>query len=324
MKKRILLITTIASLFILSGCNKVPKLANGQELAAKVNGKDITVEEVYDRLRKQYGTSAVIDIIDNFIAEKEVETDDDAIEMVDFQLEQIKFNFENSGQSFNEALIQNGYKNEQALKDDLIIEYKKSKVVENYFKELLTEKEIEKYYNNEIFGEMDVKHILIKPEEMDNEDEQLSANNKALNKAKDIIKKLNEGAKFEELVKQYSDDEGSVEDGGLIKGVSKDKHVSEFFEASLKLEKNEYTKEPVKSQFGYHIILKVEQKEKPSLKDTKDRIIEDLIDEKMNDGTGQSVQLAWVEIRKKYNLKFFDKDFKNNYNITIDNLKVQQ
>ena len=45
--------------------------------------------------------------------------------------------------------------------------------------------------------------------------------------------------------------------------------VSEFEDAAYKLKVNEYTKEPVKTTYGYHIILKTGEKEKPKLKKVK-------------------------------------------------------
>lgn len=313
MKRKVMGFALIAGLFVLSGCNKIPKLANGQELVAKIDGKEITVEEVYDNLRKPYGTSAVINLIDEFIVEKEIKTSEDITEDAEFQLEQIKLNFKNNGQDFNQALKSYGYNSEKELLKEIIVDLKKVKVAENYYKEQLTDEEIKKYYDEDVFGEMDVRHILIQPDKKDDTDEQDKANKEAEKLAKDIIEKLDKGAKFEDLVKKHSDDTGSVEDGGLIKDVSKDQHVKEFFEASLELKKGEYTKSPVKTTFGYHIILKVNQKEKPSLAETKNQIIDDLVSEKIDDQTTNATQVAWTEIRKKYNLNIFDKDIKNIY-----------
>ncbi len=313
MKRKVMGFALIASLFVLSGCNKIPKLANGQELVAKIDGKEITVEEVYDNLRKPYGTSAVINLIDEFIVEKEIKTSEDITEEAEFQLEQIKLNFENNGQDFNQALKSYGYNSEKELLKEIIVDLKKVKVAENYYKEQLTDEEIKKYYDEDVFGEMDVRHILIQPDKKDDTDEQDKANKEAEKLAKDIIEKLDKGSKFEDLVKKYSDDTGSVEDGGLIKDVSKDQHVKEFFEASLELKKGEYTKKPVKTTFGYHIILKVNQKEKPSLEETKNHIIDALVSEKIDDQTTNATQVAWSEIRKKYNLDIFDKDIKKIY-----------
>lgn len=320
MKRKILECTIMVFLFGLTGCNKIPTLTNGDELVAKIKGKKVTANEVYAKLRTQYGTSATINIIDDFIANKEIETNDDAIEYGEFQLEQIKLNFTENNQDFNEALKTYGYENEQELLDEIILEYKKTKLVENYYMEQVTDKEVEKYYDENIFGEMDVRHILIIPDEKDTEEEQEEANNKALEKAEKVIKKLDDGENFETLVKEYSDDEGSVDDGGLIANVTKDNYVDEFFQASLELKNGKYTKSPVKSSYGYHVILKVKQKEKPSLKDTKDEIIETLANNEIMNSEVDATQIAWSEIRKQYNIEIFDKDIKRIYNANISSL----
>ena len=109
---------------------------------------------------------------------------------------------------------------------------------------------------------MTVRHILIKPDtDTDASDEdQEKAEEKAKKEAENIIKKLDKGEKFEDLAKKYSDDEGTKEDGGLLENFSKDSVVTEFWDASYKLKDGEYTKEPVKSEYGYHVILRVSQK----------------------------------------------------------------
>ncbi|MDD2518365.1 MAG: peptidylprolyl isomerase [Bacilli bacterium] len=322
MKKKVMGLVLIASMLVLTGCNTVPKLSNGQDLVAKIDGKEITAEEVYDKLKKQYGTAALINTIDDFIANKEVATDEDATESAKSQLESIKFNFQSQGQDFEEALRSSGYLSEAEFLEDLILEYKKTKIVENYYENLLTEEEIEKYYNEDVYGEMDVRHILIIPEEKTDEKEQEAAKKEALNKANDLIKQLDAGKKFEDLVKEHSDDTGSKDNGGLIKDVNKDEHVKEFYEASTKLEKGKYTKTPVETQFGYHIILKVEQKAKPELKDAKDNIIDKLVQNKINESQDAG-QIAWVEVRKKYNLDIFDKEIKGIYELNVKALDTK-
>lgn len=320
MKRKKLGFLIITGLLLVTGCNKIPQLPNGEELVAKINGRDITASEVYKELKKQMGVSAVVNIIDDFIADKEIETDDDIKDNANLQLDQTKMEFENAGENFNEALANYGFDGEKDYLNILILDQKKNKVVQNYYKDLITEEEINNYYENDVYGDMDVRHILIIPEEKDNEEDQKEANNKALKKAEDLIKNLNEGADFEKLAKENSDDEGSAEDGGLIKNVTKDKYISEFFEASLELEKGKYTKTPVKSSFGYHIILKVEQKNKPTLEEAKNIIIDDLINIKIQEQGENASNIAWMEIRKKYNLEFFDNDIKRVYNYNVSTL----
>lgn len=72
--------------------------------------------------------------------------------------------------------------------------------------------------------------------------------------AKTIIANLKKGAKFEELAKQ-SKDPGSKENGGDLGWSSGGSYVKPFSEALAKLEKGKYTETPVKTEFGYHVIL---------------------------------------------------------------------
>ncbi|MBL8403331.1 MAG: peptidyl-prolyl cis-trans isomerase [Dechloromonas sp.] len=71
--------------------------------------------------------------------------------------------------------------------------------------------------------------------------------------AKAIIAKLDKGEKFSELAKQ-SKDPGSKDKGGDLGWSSPAAYVKPFGEALTKLKKGEYTKTPVKSDFGYHVI----------------------------------------------------------------------
>jgi len=71
--------------------------------------------------------------------------------------------------------------------------------------------------------------------------------------AKAIISKLEKGEKFSELAKQ-SKDPGSKDKGGDLGWSSPAAYVKPFGEALTKLKKGEYTKTPVKSDFGYHVI----------------------------------------------------------------------
>ena len=72
--------------------------------------------------------------------------------------------------------------------------------------------------------------------------------------AKDLIAKIKAGASFEDLAKQYSKDPGSGKNGGDLDWSSPQAYVPEFGAAAQKLKKGEVTPEPVKTQFGWHII----------------------------------------------------------------------
>ncbi|MBT9373153.1 peptidylprolyl isomerase [Rhizobium sp. CSW-27] len=111
----------------------------------------------------------------------------------------------------------------------------------------LKPEEVKARYDKEVAAmpkeeEVHARHILVKTEE----------------EAKDIIKQLDAGKDFVELAKEKSEDT-SKSDGGDLGYFTKGRMVPEFEEAAFALDKGQYTKTPVKSQFGWHVI-KVEDK----------------------------------------------------------------
>ncbi|HZK37543.1 MAG TPA: peptidylprolyl isomerase [Clostridia bacterium] len=94
--------------------------------------------------------------------------------------------------------------------------------------------------NGELFHmeEIKARHILVDEEQL----------------AKDIIKKIDEGEDFAELAMEYSTEPGAQESGGDLGYFSRDVNfVPEFKEAVFALEVGQVS-EPVKTEFGYHII----------------------------------------------------------------------
>jgi len=86
--------------------------------------------------------------------------------------------------------------------------------------------------------EYKARHILVKEE----------------TEAKTIIDNLKKGAKFDELAKQ-SIDPGSKDSGGDLGWSSANNFVKPFADALTSLSNGKYTETPVKSEFGYHVIL---------------------------------------------------------------------
>ena len=98
-----------------------------------------------------------------------------------------------------------------------------------------------------------VQHILISSTASEEGEENSDA---ALAKAKEVIKKLDEGADFDSLIEEYNEDPGMTK--GSYYTFTDGMMVKEFEEASRNLQIGEYTKEPVKTDYGYHIIKKYE------------------------------------------------------------------
>lgn len=321
MKKKFLIV--IGALILLTGCGKVPKLQDGKEIVASIDGYDLTAEELYEKLKEAGGLNTIINQIDEKIIEKEVGDSKDAEEYANEQIKAIKLQLELQGTDFDYYLEYYGYKDENKLKNAIKISYNRNEVLENFLQKKLTEEEINEYYNKEIYGEMTVKHILIQPDvAKDATDEQKKeAENKALEKAKDLINQIKDGADFDTLAKENSDDTGTASQGGLLTNFNKQSnYAEEFFDASLNLKNGEYTTTPVKTTHGYHIILKVSQNEKPKLEDVIDNIKETLVQNKLKEDQTLSIT-AWDEIRKEHNLSINEDSIKKDYEDIINSYK---
>lgn len=84
--------------------------------------------------------------------------------------------------------------------------------------------------------------------------------------AKTIITKLNGGAKFEDLAKEFSKDKSNATNGGDLGYFAQTDMVKEFADAAFALKPNEFTKSPVKTQFGFHVIQSLDKRERPAPK----------------------------------------------------------
>ena len=94
--------------------------------------------------------------------------------------------------------------------------------------------------------------------------------------AKSLIAKIKAGSSFEELAKANSKDPGSAAKGGELDWVSSTALVPEFSKAMSALNKGQMTQTPVKTQFGWHIILleDVRDAKVPSLQELKPQLVQ--------------------------------------------------
>ena len=77
---------------------------------------------------------------------------------------------------------------------------------------------------------------------------------KKQNEANEILERLKKGESFVNLAKELSIDKGSAKRGGDLGSFGRGMMVKPFEDAAFKLEKGEISSEPVKTEFGYHII----------------------------------------------------------------------
>jgi peptidyl-prolyl cis-trans isomerase C len=175
------------------------------------------------------------------------------------------------------------YWKDHALKDMLLAKAVKEKV---------TEADAKKFYDeraSQMAGEEEVlaAHILVKDEA----------------KAKDVAQKLIAGGDFAALAKEFSEDPGSKDKGGVLGFFGRGQMVKEFELVAFTMQKGE-TSQPVKTQFGYHIIRVDDRRKKdpPKFDDVKGEILERM-------GQQKKIEEAQV-LRAKAKVEYVDEDVK--------------
>ena len=154
------------------------------------------------------------------------------------------------------------------------------------------------------------------------DDEKKAAEEAAKAVAEALITRIQNGEDFSTLAKENSDDQGTASEGGELT-FTKDQVVSEFWAASAALADGEFTAEPVKSTYGYHIILRVSSKSVEKYKDVKDEVKNKYAESLLNNDNTLRVT-KWDELRKQYKLSIQDDFIKEAYTKTIDNIKNQK
>lgn len=288
-------------LIYLLGIIGVPGLGN-QTIATMKSGK-ITENSLYKEMKKYYPVSYVLELIDDKILEKKYELTDEQKKEIDDQVNNYLSTYQSYyGYTEEQFLEENGFETKDEFKDYLTLDYKRNLYYIDYLKTKFSEEEINKYYEENVYGEINTKHMLAAISD-DVTDEQ------ALELAKEIIAKLDSGANFDDVAKEY---EGKITFEELGYNGFNLNLASEYVEASKALENGTYSKEPVKTDFGYHIIYRIDQKDKPSIEDAKNDIVEVL--GKNLEAEDQYIRYkALIQLREESKLKIKDSKFNEEY-----------
>jgi parvulin-like peptidyl-prolyl isomerase len=182
---------------------------------------------------------------------------------VEAEVEEIRQYFQGDEKKFDEALEKQNITLGQltdSLRDGLLLERMKAAVTEDV---KVSEAEIEAYYeaHKADFVEpeaRETRHILIAPVRL-NEDGTMSTTpteadwEAARAEVEKVRSEIQNGAKFDVVAGKYSDDAATRESGGELGLVIRGQMVPSFEEAVFSLSKGELS-QPVKTQYGYHLI----------------------------------------------------------------------
>ncbi|MFE9079613.1 peptidylprolyl isomerase PrsA [Bacillus mobilis] len=271
--KKAMLALAATSVIALSACGT----SSSDKIVTSKAG-DITKDEFYEQMKSQAGKQVLNNMVMEKVLIKNYKIED---KEVDKKFDEMKKQY---GDQFDTLLKQQGIK-EETLKTGVRAQLAQEKAIEK----TITDKELKDNYKPEIKA----SHILVKDEAT----------------AKKVKEELGQGKSFEELAKQYSEDTPSKEKGGDLGFFEHGKMVKEFEDAAYKLKKDEVS-EPVKTQFGYHIIKVTDIKEpEKSFEQSKADIKKEVVQKKAQDGEFMN-DLMMKEI-KKADVKVDDKDLKD-------------
>ncbi len=331
MKKKVLILGVCS--LLLCGCGKIPTLSNGDEAVVTFkDGNMISANDFYEEIKNNFGLNTLLNMIDKFVFESEFADEmENANTYADAVIDQLKTNY-GSEEELLIALQSSGYQTIEAYKDFVYISYLQNIAIEAYVSDNITEDELKEYYENDVYPDMTISHILITPDVTDDmeDEEKEKAENTAKETVEKIIDELNTAKKngddieetFAKLAKEYSEDDDSKEDGGSLGEInigSLDSNYDELVKAASELKDGEYSTEIITTELGYHVILKTKTGEKKSYDDSVDSMKEDITQDKLTED--QSLMVDAIRYyRDLYELDIVDSELDSQYSIYMNNL----
>ena len=294
--------------------DRIATLKDGTQPVAEIDGYTVTANDLYEDMKDVYSISSLLDKIDNKILEEKYPETDEMNDELKQQAESYYSAYKQYYKMDKETFLSNnGFGSEKAFLEYLRLQYRRNKYAEDYIKTLISDKEVEKYYEDKVYGDINTKHILVKVDSSASDVDK----KKAEDLAKEIISKLNNGKSFDDVKEEYKDQITYEELGYKSYNANLE---SAYMEAMQKLENNSYSKEPVKTSYGYHVIYRIDQKEKPALEDVKEEIIDSLVSEKKSEDKNISY-VALDKMREESGLKFSDTVLEKKYNTYMSQYK---
>lgn len=276
--KHIFIITALISILMLAACGQ----KNSSATVATATDSTITKSDFEKQLKDRYGKDMLYEMMAQDVITKKYKVSDDD---VDKELQKAKNQY---GDQFKNVLKNNGLKDEADFKNQIKFKLAMNEAI----KKSITEKDVKDHYKPEIKA----SHILVSDE----------------NEAKEIKKKLDAGASFEELAKQESQDLLSKEKGGDLGYFNSGRMAPEFETAAYRLKVGQISN-PVTSPNGYHIIKLTDKKELKPYDEVKDSIRKNLEEERISDPIFGK-KLLQDEL-KKANIKINDSELKDTFTL---------
>ena len=296
--------------------DRIATLKDGTQPVANVLGEDITADELYEDMKQYYSVKVLLNKIDSKILEEKYPENDEMKKNVQSTADYYYSIYEqNYGYTKEKFLNEYGFSSEKEFLESLTLDYRRNKYYEDYALGLVSDKEVEKYYEDSVYGDIDSKHILVSVKK--DSDTSGLTDEEAKKLANEIIEKLNNGTSWDDVVSEYKDQITSEDLGYQAFNASlEEAYVKEM----RSLEVDSYSKSPVLTSYGYHIVYKKAQKDKPELKDVEQDVKEILAKEKKNADSNLYYK-SLISMREDAKLEFSDTKLRDEYKEYINNYK---
>jgi len=281
---------------------------NQNKTLVSFKGGKVTENDLYNEI-KDYGLNFTLELTDEKILNDKYKLTKEQKQEIEEEVNSILEMYKKYGYTEEDFLNEKGFKSKDDFLTYMGFDYKRNLACLDYFKTLIPAEDIENYYVENIenkgieFGKIKTKHILVEVTDSVKEEA-------ALAKANEIIAKLNEGTNFDDVATEYKD--STISEKVNFDGFTASTLAEEYVEASKNLEKDAYTKEAIKTSFGYHVIYCVNKADKPSLEEATYDILEIL--GKDLEAEDQYIRYkALIKLREDNKLKFKDDKLAEDY-----------
>lgn len=278
-----------------------------------VAGKSIRKNDLYSTMKEYYTAGLIIDEIDAKILPQKYELTDSMKEDIEDEANYYLTMYQSYyGYTEEEFLEANGFSSKEDFKEYLELDYRRNLYYYDYLESTLEDGAAEKYYeeNKDAVNKAENEHILVTTDNM-TEDEAIAL-------TKEIIQKVNEGKTFKEIEEEYGTDKVTYQELGFVG--KEDSLVQEYLDALFALNDGEYSQEPVKTSYGYHVIHRTATS---TFEDVKTDVIDILTEDITSEDTNLKSK-ALVELRKEYNLKIKDEGLKKKYDAYVTSLESEE
>ena len=180
--------------------DRIATLKDGTQPVATIDGMTLTADELYEDMKDIYSVSSLLDKLDTkILTEKYPDTDEMDDEVTSKGENYFKDYEQIYKMSKEDFLKQNGFNTEKKFLEYLKLNNRRTKYVKEYTENEVTDKEIDKYYEDEVYGDINTKHMLVKVDSSASDDDKKEAENLA----KEIISKLDEVKTYDEVKEEY-------------------------------------------------------------------------------------------------------------------------